>query len=119
MFRGMDRLFRRESRFALLVDTRALSQLPNAVERRLLVQHLSDRTGPETRYNVGNGIVLTSFAARCVLTAIQWLRPPPVPQTFVATRAEGVAWCCAQLQAAGIALTPELEQRLRRGTRDP
>ena len=115
MFRGMDWLFARGSRFALVVDTRALSRLPNAVERRLLVQELSNRDALEARFNVGNGIILTSMMARGVLTAIQWLRPTPVPQTFVATHAEGVAWCCGRLRAAGVELSPAAEALRARG----
>jgi hypothetical protein len=103
MFRGMERVVARKSRFATLVDTRALTQYPNALERKVLAQWMTAHTAAEALYNVGNAIVIASPAARAVLTAIHWLRRPVTAQCFVSAPVEGIDWLCMRLKQVGLA----------------
>ena len=105
----IDALLNRKSKFSAIVDTTAMKRLPNAVERQRLIEQLNRRTFAEKTYNLGNGVVIVSAAARAVLTAINWLRPPTVTQHLVATFPEALEWCCGRLVAAGIGLSPAIE----------
>jgi len=73
-----------------------------------MIEQLNRRTFAEKTYNLGNGVVIVSAAARAVLTAINWVRPPAVTQHLVATFPEALEWCCGRLVAAGIGLTPAI-----------
>jgi hypothetical protein len=102
MFEGMDRVLKRESRFALIVDTRALKRFPTAVERSAIAEWMKARNFAEARYNLGNAVVLSSTTARAVLTAIQWIRRPITAHGYMATMVEAVDWCCERLTQASI-----------------
>ncbi len=106
---GIDEVLARKKKFSAIVDTTALKRFPNAVERQRLVEQLNKRTFAERAYNVGNGVVIVSTAARAVLTAINWLRPPLTTQHLVGTFPEAVEWCCGRLVAAGVGLSPALQ----------
>ena len=107
-FAGIDALLARKAKFSAIVDTVALKRLPNAVERQRLTEQLNLRTFAEKSYNVGNGVVLVSAAARAVLTAINWVRPPTVTQHVVGTFPEALEWCCGRLVDAGVDLSPAI-----------
>lgn len=53
-------------------------------------------------------IVVRSPLVRGALTALSWLVADESPRTHVATRAEGIEWCCSLLDRKGIASSPEL-----------
>lgn len=114
-FEGLDVVFARKSRFSAIVDTTALEGFPDAVGRQRLVEGLNKRSFTEKAYNVGNGVVIVSAAARAVLTAINWVRPPVTTQYLVGDFAEAVEWCCGRLTAAKVALTPEIETLRKKG----
>jgi hypothetical protein len=114
-FEGLDAVFARKSRFSAIVDTTALSGFPDAVGRQRLVEGLNKRSFTEKAYTVGNGVVIVSAAARAVLTAINWVRPPITTQYLVADFAEAVEWCCGRLTAAKVLLTPEIEALRKKG----
>jgi hypothetical protein len=104
MFDGMDRVLKRESRFTLIVDTRALKRFPTAVERSSIAEWMKARSFAEARYNLGNAVVLSSTTARAVLTAIQWVRRPITAHGYMATMKEAIDWCCERLTKADIPL---------------
>jgi hypothetical protein len=106
---GIDGVLARKAKFSAIVDTTDLQRVPNAVERQRLVEQLNLRTFAERAYNVGNAVVIVSAAARAVLTAINWVRPPTTTQQLVATFPEALEWCCARLVAAGVGLTPAIQ----------
>jgi hypothetical protein len=99
---AIDLILGRERRFATVMDTRALKRFPDAVERRALATALNKRVFAEKKYNLGNGVVLTSPGARAILTAFNWLRPPKVPQKLFATFDEAWAWSREVLREAGL-----------------
>jgi len=106
---GIDQVLARKIRFITIVDTSALTKVPNAIERRTLIEAMNKRTFSEKAYNLANAVVLVSAPARAVLTAINWIRPPVRPQHFVSNFEEAVEWCCEQLVLAGIGLSPKVE----------
>jgi hypothetical protein len=115
MFDGMDRVLKREARFTLIVDTRALKRFPTAVERSSIAEWMKARSFAEARYNLGNAVVLSSTAARAMLTAIQWIRRPITAHGYMATMNEAIDWCCERLTKADIPLPSSLSA-LRTGT---
>lgn len=116
MFRGLDRVIERRSKFALLVDTRAMKQPPNAVDRKLLAQWMQDRMAAEALYNMGNAVVIASPFARAALTAIHWLRRPVTAQCFVSSAVEGIDWCRERLHEKGVRTTPAIDALRARET---
>ena len=104
MFRGMDGVVDRKSRFAAMIDTRELSQFPNAVERKTIATWMTERTTAEALYNLGNAVVMTSPSARAVFTAIQWIRRPVTAHFITGTTLAGIDWCCMRLKQAGLSL---------------
>jgi hypothetical protein len=120
MFDGLDRVVARESKFATVVDTRALTQFPNAIERKIIAKFMIERTTAEALYNLGNAVVMSSPAARAVFTAIQWLRRPVTAHYMAATTVAGIDWCCMRLKQAGIARPATIdalrESELQRGS---
>jgi hypothetical protein len=117
---GIDAVLERKAQFSAIIDTTALRRLPNAVERQRLIGQLNLRTFAEKTYNLGNGVVIVSAAARAVLTAINWVRPPTVIQHVAGTFPEALEWCCGRLVAAGVGLSPAIqslrEEQRRRTT---
>jgi hypothetical protein len=106
---GIDAILARKAKFAAIIDTTALQRFPNAIERQRLVGQLNLRTFAEKTYNVGNGVVIVSTAARAVLTAINWVRPPPTTQHLVGTFPEALEWCSRRLVDAGVGLSPAIQ----------
>ena len=109
MYAGFDRLTSRKAKFSALIDTSALTKFPNALERKLIADGRISRTLTEAAYNLGNAVLMTSAPARVVLRLIEWVRPPVVPQRLVASRAEGIEWCCRRLAKARIPLPPQID----------
>jgi hypothetical protein len=106
---GIDTVLERKAKFVTIIDTTALSRLPNAIERRRLIEQMNRRTFAEKAYNLGNAVVIVSAPARAVLTAVNWVRPPMTTQHLVSNFAEALEWCCGRLAAAGIGLSPPLQ----------
>jgi hypothetical protein len=106
MFEGLDRVLRRDARFSLVVDTRALKQFPTAVERNEIGQWMKARTLAEARYNVGNAIVLRSPAVRATLTAIHWIRRPVTDHVYLPDVVEAIDWSVGQLTKGNVPIPP-------------
>jgi hypothetical protein len=72
--------------------------LPDAMQRKKLVEHMRKNEREIQRWVLGLGVVVASVVARNVVTAILWFAPPKVPHGIFASRAEAEAWALA-LQA--------------------
>lgn len=89
---------RRERPYFLLFDLG--SNLPDAVQRKKLTDHMRDNEAEIERWVRGLGVVVPSPIARKLMTAILWFAPPKMPHRICSDRAEAEAWV-QKLQAAG------------------
>jgi hypothetical protein len=85
-------------RHAVILDASRASPLPAGLRRRQ-AEWNAKRTLTVIRRSAGVAFVVTNPLIRGIVTAINWLHPPPYRFTIVATLAEGEAWCSSQLQA--------------------
>jgi hypothetical protein len=108
IIKGFDRIFDRRERYACVVDLTAITRFPGTAERARLSEWLGDedRMAKEKAYAIANAVVLTSGPARALLTAINWVRRPATTQVWKASEAEAVEWCCEQMLAKGMKLSP-------------
>ncbi len=89
-------LARREV-FAILADAR-LAEVPSASERMRMASFISQTSDVSSRYVAGMALVVKTAAGRGVLTAVEWLYPPPFPLKAFATSEEARAWLLERLQ---------------------
>lgn len=103
-------IFARGEKFAVLVDTARLRQVPGAHWRQELATWLNDPglRARATRHNVGAAIVIDSEPVRGALTALHWLWTPPTPQVYPADMRGAAEWCIERLRASGVAIGPRL-----------
>jgi hypothetical protein len=113
MLIGYDAVLGRKAKFAMVVDTTSIAKIPDAIERRRIVEYMRARTFAEAAYNLGNGVVIVSTPARAVLTAINWIRPAVVPQRLFGTFGEAVEWCSDRLGKAGLSVPREAKTSAR------
>ncbi len=105
---GFDAAYRRNERFASILNGSAVAKFPGSAERKVLMDWVGQesRLELERRLSVATGLVLTSGPMRAFVSAINWVTRPVSPQKVTATQEEAVEWCCERLQAAGIVLPP-------------
>jgi hypothetical protein len=112
MIGAFERALARGSRFASVLDGSQIERLPRAKERETLVAWMGDEAHQEKEraLSVAAAVVATSGLLRAFVAAIYFVRKPHAPQKWTETALEGVDWACAQLVAAGVPLTPEIEK---------
>lgn len=62
--------------FGLINDTRG-GRMPDAMQRRSIAQMYTDHEAKVRRHFLASGIVGSSSLVNGVLTALNWLKPPP------------------------------------------
>jgi hypothetical protein len=92
----------------LVVDATVISELPSAGVRKAITDWIVPVEELGARYMLGMAMATSNVLARGAMTAINWVVPPKVPMTFVATMREAVSWGVERLSAASIPITPEL-----------
>jgi hypothetical protein len=107
-----DALFARRQRFAMITDTRRLSRVPGARERRKLGEWLvrPEQLENQRRWSVGNATVIDNPLVRGGLQAVYWVWSAPNPQLVVATVDEAWAFVAAKLAERGVELPQPLDQ---------
>ena len=107
---GFEGLYRRDARFACILNGSAVVKFPGTVERKALLDWVGNesRVATERRLSVATGLVLTSGPMRAFVSALNWVTRPASPQKVTATQEEAVEWCCERLQEAGIPLSPAI-----------
>jgi hypothetical protein len=110
LIEGFEAVYRRNERFASILDGSAVVKFPGALERKVLLDWVGKESRVETerRLTVATGLVLTSGPMRAFVSALNWVTRPASPQKVTATQEEAVEWCCGRLEEAGIALSPGL-----------
>jgi len=81
----------RHERFASLHDGVRASGLDSKGRKRMS-DHVNANRELLKRWHVAAAIVSSSAMVRGVVTAVNWLSPPPFPQRQFATREEAEAW---------------------------
>jgi hypothetical protein len=105
MAAGYERFFARGERYAL-ISAAPRGSVFGAKHRKQVADWSNS---PRVRQKsgelcIGSATLARDALSRGALTAVLWLFKPPSPHQVVATPEEGVDWCIAKLQAAGIAL---------------
>lgn len=110
----VNKLYARKQRFATLVDTTAVIELPGAAARRILAEWQNSTIEQIRHYNVCTATVLSSTLVRGAMTAMHWLFKPPNEQVAVATLAEGFDFCVDRLEKDRQPLSGELRRLVER-----
>jgi hypothetical protein len=97
-FAHFDRALARQERIGVVTDVRP-SEAPGPAERKRIAAELVARDA-EMRAFVVMAVVLTNQFHRGVLTAINWLAPPPYPQRAFVELDDGIAWVTRMLDTA-------------------
>lgn len=97
----VNELYKRQQRFASLVDTSQITGVPSASQRKRIADWQISTVDLIRRYNVFTAIVVRSAAVRGGMTAINWLFRPPTEQLIVGTFEEGFPRCVEKLLADG------------------
>jgi hypothetical protein len=109
---GFDRVFRRRETYAVIVDTRPVSAIPDARCRQALGDWLHDPAVNDAtvRYNAGAATIVASQVQRLMFTAVTWVWKSPSPHIAVTTMREAVEFCCEKLERAGTPLGGPLRE---------
>jgi hypothetical protein len=101
----MGALFARRERFAIITDTRPITSVPGAAERKPLTEWLRrpEHLRNQARWNVGSATLMTSAVMRGALQAIYWVWTPASPQMAAKDLDEAWNWCVELLQKEQIA----------------
>jgi hypothetical protein len=75
----------------LINDTRG-SRMPDAIQRRSIAQMYSEHEAEVRRNFLASAIVGSSTVVNRVLTAINWLKPPPHPVKVFRSVEAAEAW---------------------------
>jgi hypothetical protein len=97
----VNELYKRQQRFATLVDTSLVTGIPSASQRKHLADWQIATVDHIRRYNVCTALVIRSAAVRGGITAINWLFRPPTEQIIVGSFEEGFARAIEKLTADG------------------
>jgi hypothetical protein len=77
--------------FGLINDTRG-SRMPDAIQRKSIARMYADHEAEVGRNFLASGIVGNSTVVNGVLTAINWLKPPPHPVKVFLSMEAAEAW---------------------------
>lgn len=80
--------------FGLINDTRG-SPMPNPLQRRAIAQMYTEHEAKVRRNFLASGIVGSSSLVNGVLTALNWLKPPPHPVKVFLSRDAAETWVLA------------------------
>lgn len=101
----------RARRFVAIMDM-SEAQPMSPLQRRALAEWGGRNLEITSTVVVGIAFCTPSLAARGLLTALSWFRPPPVPQTVVSSLDDAVRWSIERLEEAGIAVPLRLKREL-------
>lgn len=98
--------------FATILDSRGLSTAITAYQRKRLTEWFVV-TGPLAgEVHFGIACLFSNALIRGALKAVTWVAPVPVPIQPFASIAEAAPWLREQFAAAGVPVTPAVEQLL-------
>jgi hypothetical protein len=92
----------------LLTDLSRLEEAAPASQRKYAADFLNRNGDLIRRASAAAGIVAKSAVVRGGITAVFWIRPPPIETRVVATREEGILYGIAMIEKACPPLPPHL-----------
>jgi hypothetical protein len=103
--------YARNERFAVVIDTTAVSKFPGAPARQILSHWVSDpqRAEREHALTVGTALVIASSPLRALTAAVNLVRRKATPQQWTATLVEAFEWARRRLVDERVPLTPGAE----------
>jgi hypothetical protein len=85
----------------MLTDLSRLEEAAPASQRKYAADFMNQHRDLIRRASAGAGIVAKSAVVRGGITAVFWIRPPPVETRVVATREEGILYGIGLIERAG------------------
>lgn len=110
------KLIDRGDKFVVMALSRGVA-FPNPAQRKIIADFMPTVKGRMERCSLGTAMVLTNPVQRGAITALNWIMRPDVPMVAVETEAEGLSWCRAQLEKAGVPIPTLLAAEFERGAR--
>lgn len=108
---AIEHAYTRNERFAVVIDTTAVSKFPGAPARQILSDWVGNarRGERERELTVGTALVIASGPLRAFTAAVNLVRRQTTPQHWTATVSEAVEWARKRLVEANVPLTPGSE----------
>ena len=103
-----NRMLERERRFVNVTDATLVVDRPPATVRKLLADWSRDNDERMVRLSCGDARVVRSAIIRGAMTAVLWLHKPKVSQEWFSSMDDAVSWAIHQLDAAQVAIPPEV-----------
>ena len=100
MVRTMSALSERGQRYVVIHDARRAAR-PTPTQRAFAAAQQKRDAERNARLLVGIALVVSSPLIASVVTAINWIAPPPYPQKIFSSVAEAEAWAGEQLAKDG------------------
>jgi hypothetical protein len=95
----------RKSHYVALHDGVRASGV-DAAQRKRFAAHVDRNRNGLTKWCVAAAIVASSPIVRGIVTAVNWMSPPPMPQRVFAKRDDAVAWLASELRVHGLEIPP-------------
>jgi hypothetical protein len=112
LFRHIEELMREAEatgeKLFIITDLTRMHHVAPASQRKYAGEWIQRTAMLARTASVGGAQVTPSSILRGLVTAIFWLKPPPTPAIFVATRGEAIARGIEMLLAANVRLSPRL-----------
>lgn len=114
MFARIEPIYARGEPYALITDTRQVSGVPGAVERKRLAEILARpvHVVGQEKWNIGSATILNSAILRGAMQAMYWLWTPPRPHCAARDFDEAWTFCVRLLEQRGVTLAAK-ERELR------
>lgn len=96
-----EHVFAAPNRHALIVDTTAIENIPDATFRRRMKDFEDSRRAIIREKNIGSAIVLSSSIVRGAYTALRWISPQPAPNKAFSNLRDAARWCIDGIEADG------------------
>lgn len=101
-------VFESRRKFAVVIDTMNVSELPTALVRRTITDWMKTSEDLGARYMQGMALASSSAIVRGAMTAVNWVVPPRVPMVYEASLEAAVTWAIAKLDETGVGSTPAM-----------
>jgi hypothetical protein len=114
---GFRDVFARNTPFALVVDTTAVTTMPAALERKALTDWAShpDQVALQKSLNVGCSTIIRNAVMRGSLQALYWLWTPISPQHGARDFDDAWSWCLTMLEKRDVKVNgPQLRRLAER-----